>query len=89
MKMEREETRLERGPRAEDGQTGRTERDWSMDDDRRDDILDSDQLAQTFSFAIFFLLLSNHLAMRYSIAKTKMCLVGNLHRKQPKAFFPL
>lgn len=36
---------LERRPRAEDGQTRRTERDWSMDDDRRDDILDSDQLA--------------------------------------------
>ena len=44
MKMERGETRLERGPRAEDGQTGRTERDWSMDDGRGDDILDSDQL---------------------------------------------
>lgn len=38
------ETRLERRPRAEDGQTGRTERDWSMDDDRRDNILDSDFL---------------------------------------------
>lgn len=36
---------LERRPRAEDGQTRRTERDWSMDDDRRDNILDSDQLA--------------------------------------------
>lgn len=44
MKMERGETRLERGPRAEDGQAGRTERDWSMDDGRGDDILDSDQL---------------------------------------------
>lgn len=48
MKTERREMRLERGPRAEDGQTGRTERDWSMDDGRRDNILDSDQLAQTF-----------------------------------------
>lgn len=36
MKMERGEPRLERRPRTEDGQTGRTERDWSMDDDRRD-----------------------------------------------------
>ena len=58
MKMERVERRLERGPRAEDGQTRRTERDWSMDDGRvgregGGDILDSDQLAQTF-FAIFF-----------------------------------
>lgn len=40
----RGETRLERRPRAEDGQTGRTERDWSMDDDRRDNIFDSDFL---------------------------------------------
>lgn len=36
MKMERGEPRLERRPRTENGQTGRTERDWSMDDDRRD-----------------------------------------------------
>lgn len=36
MKMERGEPRLERRPRTEDRQTGRTERDWSMDDDRRD-----------------------------------------------------
>lgn len=50
MMTDRGETRLERRPRAEDGQTGRTERDWSMDDDRRDNILDSDQLAQTFFF---------------------------------------
>lgn len=42
MKMERGEPRLERRPRTEDGQTGRTERDWSMGDDRRDNILDSD-----------------------------------------------
>lgn len=42
MKMERGESRLERRPRTEDGQTGRTERDWSMDDGRRDNILDSD-----------------------------------------------
>lgn len=38
---------LERGPRAEDRQTGRTEGDWSMDDGRRGDMLVSDQLAQT------------------------------------------
>lgn len=50
MKTERVEMRLERRPRAEDGQTGRTEGDWSMDGDRRDNILDSDQLAQTFFF---------------------------------------
>lgn len=44
----RGEMGLERGSGAEDGQTGRTERDWSMDDGRRDNVLDSDQLAQTF-----------------------------------------
>lgn len=49
MKMERGEPRLERRPRTEDGQTGRTERDWSMDDDRRDNMLNSD---------FFFLLLT-------------------------------
>lgn len=48
MKTERGEMGLKRGSRAEDRQTGRTERDWSMDDGRRDNILDSDQLAQTF-----------------------------------------
>lgn len=90
MKTERGETRLERRPRAEDGQTGRTERDWSMDDDRRDNILDSDQLAQTSFFLHHFLLLlsSNHLVIRYSIAKTKMCFVGNLKTAQ-SIFFPL
>lgn len=54
MKTERGQARLERGTRAEDGQTGRTERDWSMDDGRRDNILDSDQLAQTFFLQPFF-----------------------------------
>lgn len=48
METDREETGLERRPWAEDRQTGRTERDWSMDDGRRDNILDSDQLAETF-----------------------------------------
>lgn len=48
METERGELGLERGPRAEYRQTGRAERDWSMDDGRRDNILDSDQLAQTF-----------------------------------------
>lgn len=36
--MEKGETGLERGSRAEDGQTGRTERDWSTGDGRRDNI---------------------------------------------------
>lgn len=51
MKTESGEMRLERGSRAEDGQTGRTERDWSMDDGRRDN-MDSDQLAQPFFVAV-------------------------------------
>lgn len=50
MKTERGEMGLERRPWAKDGQTGRTERDWSMDDGRKDNILDSDQLAETFFF---------------------------------------
>lgn len=50
MKMERGEPRLERRPRTEDGQTGRTERDWSMDDDRRDNMLDSDFFFFLFTF---------------------------------------
>lgn len=88
MKTERGEMRLERRPRAEDGQTGRTERDWSMDGDRRDNILDSDQLAQTFFLFFIFcnIFFSNHLVIRYSIAKTKMCLVGNLKTAQSISF---
>lgn len=50
MKMERGEPRLERRPRTEDGQTGRTERDWSMDDDRRDKTLDSDFIFSLLTF---------------------------------------
>lgn len=53
-----------------------------MDDDRRDNILDSDQLAQTSFFCCNILLFSNHLVNRYSIAKTKMCLAGNLKTAQ-------
>lgn len=71
MKTERGKMRLERGPWAEDGQTGRTERDWSMDGGRRDNILDS----STGCFVLFFLqlfLVVNHVAVRNSMAKTKM-----------------
>lgn len=49
MNTEKGEMGLERGPRAEDGQTGRTERDWSMDDGRRDNNSDSGSAGSDFS----------------------------------------